>query len=113
MSQVYCAVYRERSCFSFDKTDAILEKYEKHIKSFGYTTDPIDMLINEGVVVRFADQAGMDRIDGVSVYGVSPSSILDESMEFTYKETEKSWLGATEQLYTARGSQGVGMARTF
>ena len=35
--------------------------------------------------------------------------MLDESMTYEYIDTTNTQLGATEQLYTARGSQGIGI----
>ncbi len=42
-----------------------------------------------------------------TVYAASPSSIFDESIAPKFDDSETD-LGLTEQLYTARGSQGLG-----
>ena len=44
-----------------------------------------------------------------SVQALSPSRLLDESLSLAYVD-ESCDLGVTEQLYTARGSQGIGIS---
>ena len=38
---------------------------------------------------------------------MSPSSLLDDTLNLKYKDRDTG-LGPTEQLYTARGAQGMG-----
>ena len=44
----------------------------------------------------------------MKTYGVSPSSLLDDSISIVY-ENKTTALGLTTQLYTARGCQAQGM----
>ena len=41
------------------------------------------------------------------IYAINPSSMIDESLMLNYYDRDTG-LGVTEQLYTARGSQGLG-----
>lgn len=41
------------------------------------------------------------------MWAVNPSSMVDDNLMFEYKDRDTG-LGASEQLYTARGSQGFG-----
>ena len=41
------------------------------------------------------------------MYAINPSTMIDESLMLNYNDRDTG-LGVTEQLYTARGSQGLG-----
>ena len=109
VSQAECKIYEDDKCFFFNHTDAALEKHESKIKSFGYTTNNAPIMINEDVLLRVSDPAMLVFREDCSVYGLSPSSAFDDSLRYKYLETKKTTLSATEQLYTARGSQGMGL----
>lgn len=59
-----------------------------------------------GSMETISDLSRMSETE-VEIKGLSPSSLFDKAIypDFSYKE---SGLGFTEQLYTARGSQGIG-----
>jgi len=46
----------------------------------------------------------------VQVHGWSPSPIIDRG-KIIYQKNETTGLGITEQLYTARGTQGSGVGK--
>ena len=48
----------------------------------------------------------------VDVYGVSPTEIMANTVNLEYVSPESGLL-PTEQLYTARGSQGAGVASYY
>ena len=41
------------------------------------------------------------------IYAINPNSLMDDGLMISYHDHDTS-LGETEQLYTARGSQGFG-----
>lgn len=53
-----------------------------------------------GDLTRFANNT-------ITIFGLNPSSLFDNSIPKAYSDSEIA-LGLTEQLYTARGSQGFG-----
>ena len=44
------------------------------------------------------------------LYGINPSSLFDDNIHVHYSSPE-SHLPLTEQLYTARGAQGLGVSK--
>ena len=46
------------------------------------------------------------------LYGINPSSLFDDNIHVHYSSPE-SHLPLTEQLYTARGAQGLGLTNLF
>lgn len=87
--------------------DDTLIKYADKIRDFGYTTGKITQITGPGNSNEIHDIAFLNK-RGVESLAVSPSTLLDDGLSIDYA-SDYSGLGYTEQLYSARGSQGAGL----
>ena len=81
--------------------DPVLAKYRDAIDDWGYKSSSLNSDRTKiSDLARIAD-------DTIEIMGLNPSSLFDHSIPKAYSDSDIS-LGLTEQLYTARGSQGLG-----
>ena len=66
---------------------------------------------SEDAYVKFADRANLFDI-GMKFRAISVSDAFDETFD-VYDYNSDTDLGLTEQLYTARGSQGLATSQKF
>ena len=92
------------------KTDPILLKYKNDIEDFGYMSSVLEHYQNEKAEFQFADRANLIT-KGQYITAVQPSHLFDDSFNIYSFKDEHTALSATEQLYTARGSQAVGTVK--
>ena len=88
-----------------------LKLHENDIKDFSYVTQNVWTLWNETRQSLHADTANQYSVFSYT-NGVSPSSYLDSQIAAEW-QTDRTGLGLTEQLYTARGSQGEGLEKKW
>ena len=88
-----------------------LKLHADDIKDFSYVTQNVWTLWNETRQSRHADTANQYSVFSYT-NGVSPSSYLDSQIAAEW-QTDRTGLGLTEQLYTARGSQGEGLEKKW
>ena len=92
--------------------DPILRRNQDKVESFSYVT--FQLARKEGAQVnslQVSDQARINMID-VGVYGVMPGlfkTTIDDFLEVDYEQSKRTLTGLdlTEQLFSARGSQGL------
>ena len=94
--------------------EPILIEYEDQIEKYGFRTGRLAYLQYAGLDIKFnypfAAITDFGRLNEnfVYVYGIQPNEIMNDERSLEYSSPE-SGLSVTEQLYTARGSQGAGM----
>jgi len=88
--------------------DPVLAKYCDAIHDWGYKSSPLQEMEGRqnSDKTKISDLARIAN-DTIEIMGLSPSSLFDHSIPKAYSDSDIS-LGLTEQLYTARGSQGFG-----
>ena len=85
--------------------DDIMIKYNSTIKDFGYVTNHCERYVSVSSTFVWSDRANLVRA-GTGISGISPAAIIDESYDFDFTQGNIT-LSPSEQLYTARGAQGV------
>ena len=89
--------------------DPLLIKHKDLISDFGYVSVKVNEQVYGNGRSKVSDMSGIET-SGNKWYGMSPSKLLDDGLIIgDFNET--CGLGWTEQLYTARGAQGGGLAR--
>ena len=83
-------------------------KYADAIKDFGYVTGEL-YLLNGDIGDNMISDRSRLATKKSSVQALTPSKLFDDSLNLAYVN-ETYALGVTEQLYTARGSQGIGIS---
>ena len=92
-------------------------EYADSIADWGYRTQDLDSAQENYIDTvddshfKMSDYSGMNH-HSVNVYGVSPSEIMSDMADIDYLSPETGLL-PTEQLYTARGSQGAGVYSAY
>ena len=91
--------------------DATLLNYTDAISDFGYRTETV---LDTNDVSREAkgNKIGdFGRMGNSTLYlmGINPTSLFDDNIHVEYNSPESD-LPLTEQLYTARGAQGLGVS---
>lgn len=91
-------------------TDPVLLKYQDSIRDFGYISEPVQSYQGDGLqeiqpTIKFSDKASLVT-SSVNVRALSPSTIFDDAFVLDHYDSNTG-LPPTEQLYTARGSQGL------
>ena len=99
----------EESLLFASTIDSILMKYENEIRDFGFVTGELVLLQSDKGDNFITNKSRLAKPKSSSVQALSPSRLLDESLYLSYEDATYD-LGVTEQLYTARGSQGVGIS---
>ena len=93
--------------------DQVLRKYEPDIKNFGYVTEALDYAIynatDEYPSLGFTDLAKTTFQGTGAQFGINPSDYFDSSFVVSYRDDKDTGLGVSEELYTARGAQGMGL----
>ena len=98
----------EDSLLFASDTDPILVKFADAIKDFGYVTGELYLQQSDTGDNLISDRSRLVTKKS-SAQALTPSKLFDESLKLAYRN-ETYELGVTEQLYTARGEQGVGIS---
>ncbi|CDW77763.1 family protein [Stylonychia lemnae] len=92
--------------------DPILQKYSDLVDSYAYITGSLASIDDAKISDIEISDKGKVNPNRMQIYGVTPSiydaTISDFLVKGTYNESTGLPFG--EQLYTARGSQGIGMS---
>ena len=89
-------------------------KYKDKITAFAYVTDRLSGAQNWNAKTCYSDRArlvGESKIPSngcIGVEAIAPSILIDESLIIS-QYAVASGLSPSEQIYTARGSQSLGM----
>jgi len=82
------------------------------ITSFTWVTHPIHKIESLNLTHSTIQEPTQKKYKEINLRGVQPN--VFEPMELKFREVEfentTTWLSYGEQLYTARGSQGVGLS---
>lgn len=98
-----------------------LESYRKDIKDVAYVTNTLSNQMNSTLTAAYIEDVDTElqvadlafkHENNISPQGISAAShYFDDSFEIDYNSNEgRSDLGPTDQLYTARGAQGMGLS---
>ena len=87
-----------------------MTKYADAIEDFYYISFPFNMYLGPENKVNYAFEDFKSKTPYVWPSAVSPSTLFDAMCSIKWMN-ETVDLGFSEQLYTARGSQGVGTAQ--
>ena len=88
----------------------MLIEYASSIKSFASTSQDTAVIIEGVLGASQLRNPSRINIEEAHVFAVNPNSLMDGTMMYEYRDPGTT-LGPTEQLYTARGSQGTGTGK--
>lgn len=100
-------IYVNSGAFSAATLDYLLTNYNDFVKDYSLVSQSVNTLGSGHWSYSESDVTTKQYWIGEMLFGVQPSGFFDDLIDIDWAPRNTT-MGVTEQLYTARGSQGMG-----